>query len=172
MTLGEYAICWGKLADGLVSAVRDKMERDAPQFEEYIREQLYSGVDGDENPLTPGYTEDPYFKEMYGERWRRNAERYKNWKTKIQRPKPSYLGFSARGNNTPNLIIRGDFYDSITTIPLTDGIRIASYGVSFGNEIERKYGSRIFKVSGKAGSHYVTYRLMPAIDKFIRRCEL
>lgn len=38
------------------------MEKDAPQFEEYVREQLYSGVDGDENPLIPGYTEDPYFK--------------------------------------------------------------------------------------------------------------
>ena len=53
---------------------------------EYIREQLYSCVDGDESPLIPGYTEDPYFKKSYGEHWRKNAERYKNWKTKIQKP--------------------------------------------------------------------------------------
>ena len=99
MTLEEYARCWKKLADGIQPMIRDKMERDVPQFEGYIREQLYSGVDGDESPLIPGYTEDPYFKKAYGEHWRKNAERYKNWKTKIQKPKPSYLGFSARGNN-------------------------------------------------------------------------
>ena len=124
------------------------MEKDAPQFEEYVREQLYSGVDGDENPLIPGYTEDPYFKKTYGEHWKKNAERYKNWKTKIQKPKPSYLGFSARGNNTPNLIIRGDFYSSITAIPISNGIRIASYGVSFGSDIEKKYGYKIAILSG------------------------
>lgn len=172
MTLEEYARCWKKLADSIQPMIRDKMERDVPQFEEYIREQLYSGVDGDESPLIPGYTEDPYFKKTYGEHWKKNAERYKNWKTKIQKPKPSYLGFSARGNNTPNLIIRGDFYSSITAIPISNGIRIASYGVSFGSDIEKKYGYKIFKVSSKARRHYVTYRLMPSIEKFIRRCEL
>lgn len=64
MTLEEYARCWKKLADGIQPMIRDKMERDVPQFEEYIREQLYSGVDGDESPLIPGYTEDPYFKKL------------------------------------------------------------------------------------------------------------
>ena len=62
MTLEAYARCWKKLADGIQTMIRDKMERDVPQFEEYIREQLYSGVDGDESPLIPGYTEEDVYK--------------------------------------------------------------------------------------------------------------
>ena len=100
------------------------------------------------------------------------AEKYKNWKTRIQRPKPSYLGFPARNNNTPNLIIRGDFYSSITAIPISDGVKIVSYGVSFGADIESKYGSQIFKVSTKAREHYIMYRLIPHIDKFTKQCGI
>lgn len=101
MTLEEYARCWKKLADGIQPMIRDKMEKDAPQFEEYVREQLYSGVDGDENPLIPGYTEDPYFKKTYGEHWKKNAERYKNWKTKLLQKS------GIRKNEVIELIYRG-----------------------------------------------------------------
>ena len=73
---------------------------------------------------------------------------------------------------TPNLIIRGDFYSSITAIPISDGVRIVSYGVEFGTDIERKYGSQIFKISDKAGSHYVEYRLLPKIERFFNECGL
>lgn len=170
MEFSEYVNRWKKFADNLESQLVKKMHQDAPQFEEYIREQLYSGVDGDERPLTPGYMEDPYF-QIYKDP-KKAAEQYKNWKTKIQPPKPSYLGFRARGNNTPNLIIRGDFYSSITAIPISDGVRIISYGVEFGTDIERKYGSQIFKISDKAGSHYVEYRLLPKIERFFNECGL
>lgn len=165
MEFREYINRWKKLADNLEKQLVNKMHQDLPQFEEYIREQLYSGLDGNERPLTPGYMDDPYFDSFKNPK--KAAEDYKNWKTKIQRPKPSYLGFSARNNNTPNLIIRGDFYSSITAIPMSDGIRIETLGVSFGSDIEKKYGSQIFKISDKAGSHYVEYRLLPKIERMI-----
>ena len=170
MELKEYINRWKRLSDNLKPQLVKKMHQDVPQFEEYIREQLFSGVDGNEEPLKPGYMEDPYFNDFKNPK--KAAEWYKNWKTRIQPPKPSYLGFSARGNNTPNLIIRGDFYSSITAIPISDGVRIVSYGVAFGADIERKYGSQIFKISEKAGSHYMEYRLLPKIERFIKECGL
>lgn len=170
MDFKEYIRRWGKLSKGLQDTLVKKMHSDATQFEEYIREQLYSGVDGDENPLTPSYMDDPYFSVYKNPK--KAAEDYKNWKTKIQRPKPSYLGFSARSNNTPNLIIRGDFYSSITAIPISDGVRIVTMGVSFGSDIEGKYGSKIFNVSDKARNHYVEYRLLPKIENYIKECGL
>lgn len=171
MDFKEYVKRWKRFSSELEDVLIDKMHSDTSQFEEYIREQLFSGIDGDEIPLRPSYTDDPYFKENYKDP-ARAAERYKNWKTKIQPPKPSYLGFHARGNSTPNLIIRGDFYSSITAIPISDGIRIVSEGLSFGSDIERKYGSRIFKVSSKAKQHYMTYRLLPKMERFLKECGL
>jgi hypothetical protein len=44
--------------------------------------------------------------------------------------------------------------------------------VAFGADIERKYGSQIFKISEKAGSHYMEYRLLPKIERFIKECGL
>ena len=170
MDFKEYIRRWTKLSKGLQGTLVKKMHSDVSQFEEYIREQLYSGVDGDEIPLTPGYMDDPYFDTYKNPK--KAAENYKNWKTRIQRPKPSYLGFSARNNNTPNLIIRGDFYSSITAIPISDGVRIVTLGVSFGTDIEQKYGSRIFKVSERAKKFYMEYRLMPKIESYIKDCGL
>lgn len=170
MEFREYVNRWKKFSDNLEKVLVKKMHDDGPQFEEYIREQLYSGVDGNENALKPGYMQDPYFNEFKDPV--KAATAYKNWKTKIQPPKPSYLGFSARNNNTPNLIIRGDFYSSITAIPITEGVRIVSFGVEFGTDIERKYGSQIFKISNKAGSHYVKYRLLPKIERYFKDCGL
>lgn len=170
MEMQEYIRRWRTFSDNLKKVLTNKMHTDLPQFEEYIREQLYSGLDGDQNELKPGYMEDPYFN-IY-KNPKKAAENYKNWKTRIQRPKPSYLGFPARNNNTPNLIIRGDFYSSITAIPISEGIKIVSFGVSFGADIESKYGSQIFKVSTKAREHYIMYRLIPHIDKFTKQCGI
>lgn len=170
MEFREYLRRWQKFSGTLKTVLLEKMHSDLPQFEEYIREQLFSGLDGNERPLKPGYMEDPYFNQYKNPK--KEAQRYKDWKTKIQRPKPSYLGFSARNNNTPNLIIRGDFYSSITAIPVADGVKIVSYGVEFGSDIERKYGSQIFKVTETAKRHYINYRLYPRIEKYYNQCGL
>lgn len=170
MEFREYLRRWQKYAGNLKTVLVRKMHDDLPQFEEYIREQLYSGLDGNEKPLQPGYMQDPYF-QIY-KYPQKAAEKYKNWKTKIQRPKPSYLGFPARNNNTPNLIIRGDFYSSITAIPISEGVRLVTYGVEFGTDVERKYGSQIFKVTETAKRHYIVYRLLPKIEHYYKQCGL
>ena len=55
----------------------------------YVREQLWSGLDGDEKELRPTYLTDPYFKERYGSAWRIMAERYADWKMEITPPSGS-----------------------------------------------------------------------------------
>lgn len=134
-----------------------------PLFEEFIREQLYSGKNGKENPLTPTYSDDPYFKEHYGKNWRAAAERYRKWKMLISPPSPSYLGLQPRHSNTPNLIIRGDFYDSIVATATGSGFVIGTQGLSFGRDVERKYGSGIFEIGNHAKKFFIETKLLPSI---------
>ena len=159
-----------RLADNLEDVLIDQMHKEKDLFEEFITEQLYSGVNGDEEPLRPRYTEDPYFNTFKNPK--KKAEQYKKWKAKIQPPARSYLGFKPRDVDTPNLIIRGDFYASITAIPIADGISIVSQGVEFATDIERKYGNVIYEIGNKAREHYVRHYMLPRIDKLIKECGL
>jgi hypothetical protein len=170
MELKEYISSWKKLADGLENVLVKQMHDNKSLFEEFITEQLYSGINGNELPLRPRYSEDPYFNIFKNPK--DAAQRYKKWKAKIQPPASSYLGFTPRDIDTPNLIIRGDFYSSITAIPIADGISITSQGLTFSADIEHKYGMVIYKIGEKAKIHYMNYYLIPRINKFIKECGL
>lgn len=170
MEFKKYCEGWKKFADSLEGELIGQMHDNKGLFEEFITEQLYSGVNGREEALRPKYTEDPYFNMFKNPK--AEAERYKKWKQKIQPPARSYLGFRPRNPDTPNLIIRGDFYSSITAIPIADGIRIVSQGVEFSSDIEQKYGLVIYEVSDKAKRHYVRYYMLPCITKLMKRCGL
>lgn len=168
--LQKYALGWRKFADGLEGVLISQMHAKKDLFEEFITEQLYSGVNGDEVPLRPTYTQDPYF--MQFKNPKAEAERYKKWKAKIQPPARSYLGFKPRNIDTPNLIIRGDFYSSITAVPIADGIMIASQGLMFSTDIEKKYGNVIYKIGDKAKSHYIRFFMIKRILTYMKECGL
>lgn len=170
MDLVQYANGWKRFADGLESKLVEQMHDRKELFEEFITEQLYSGVNGKEEPLRPKYSEDPYFNTFKNPK--KEAERYRKWKMKIQPPARSYLGFRPRNSDTPNLIIRGDFYASITAIPIADGISIVSQGVMFSSDIERKYGNVIYEISDKARRHWINYYMLPRINRFMKECGL
>lgn len=172
MTLDEYSKSWKKLAEGLEDVIVNQLHGEADLVEDFVREQLYSGMNGEEARLTPKYSQDPYFKETYGKNWKKHAAGYAKWKKAIQPPARSYLGFRPRAMDTPNLIIRGDFYSSITAIPVKDGVMVTSEGVSFAADIERKYTPRIYKISNRARKHYIIYYVMPQIKDFIKSCGL
>lgn len=170
MEFGDYARGWSRFANGLENELVKQMHEKKELFEEFVTEQLYSGVNGDEVPLRPTYSQDPYF--MQFKNPKAEAERYKKWKAKIQPPARSYLGFSPRNIDTPNLIIRGDFYASITAIPITDGVMIASQGLMFSSDIESKYGNVIYKIGDKAKKHYITFFMSKRIQSFMKECGL
>lgn len=170
MDLLQYANGWKRFADGLETTLVVQMHDRKEMFEEFITEQLYSGVNGEEEPLRPKYSEDPYFNTFKNPK--KEAERYRKWKMKIQPPARSYLGFRPRNADTPNLIIKGDFYASITAIPIADGISIVSQGVMFSSDIERKYGNVIYEIGDKARRHWINYYMLPRINKFMKECGL
>lgn len=170
MELKQYCAGWKRFAESIEQNLIDQMHERAGLFEEFITEQLYSGVNGREEELRPRYSEDPYFRSFRNPK--AEAERYKKWKAKIQPPARSYLGLKPRDVDTPNLIIRGDFYASITAIPIAEGIRIESQGVSFSTDIEQKYGHVIYEIGDKARKHYIDFYMLPRIMKLMRDCGL
>ena len=125
----------------------------------YIREQLWSGLDGDEKELRPTYLTDPYFKERYGSAWRLMAERYADWKMEITPPSSGRLGFRPRDRVVPNLFIDGTFHRSIMPRNINGGITFSSQ-VGFATEIEQKYHDTIYKVSRTARKRF--------LDDFVR----
>lgn len=137
---------WLEFCDDLQSSVKTFIQSNGKYFVESVKEQLYSGLDGDDRELTPNYLNDPFFNSKDAGRWKNNNKGYMIWKSKITPPQSSYLGFRARNIETPNLIIVGDFYNSIFVKDTDNGIEIGSDS-TLGASIEKKYGSRIFKVS-------------------------
>ena len=81
----------------------------------------YQGVDG----LKTGYTKEAGY-------WYKNAKGYAAFK---QRVAPlmysSLINAPVSSKGTPNLIITGEFHDSITAVPIDKGLRIESVGISF-----------------------------------------
>lgn len=170
MELKQYFAGWKKFSDTLESVLVNQIHDNKSLFEEFVTEQLYSGVNGEEEPLRPKYTEDPYFNTFKNPK--AESERYKKWKAKIQPPARSYLGFKPRDVDTPNLIIRGDFYASITAVPISDGVSIVSQGVEFASDIEQKYGDVIYKIGDKARKHYIDAYMLPRVLKLMKDCGL
>lgn len=157
-----------EMLSGLVPMIQEQFQKDGPDVEEFIREQLYAGVDGNDQPLTPTYLDDPYFVERYGPHAAKKANNYVTYKKRITSPTPSYLGYPARDPNTPNLIIQGDFYSSITAKPITGGLRVESLGTTFGKDVESKYGSQIFGIGARSREYYFKYGLRPAIKNYLK----
>lgn len=152
--------------DTFTGMVESTIQRNGPELTDMIREQLYSGKDGNDNYLAPDYLSDPYFSTPEAGRWQNDAQGYMKWKKKITKPAASYLGYPARPENIPNLIIRGDFYDSIRFMKIADGIRIESQGVSFGTDIINKYGEQILKIGPVSKKHFIEYIFKPDLNNF------
>lgn len=169
MDIGEFADRFERFAEEFKEEAVGALGNDRREFVEYVQEQLYSGLNGREKPLRPTYLTDPYFKEFYGQRWKAEAERYMKWKKKIQPPVGSWLGFSPRPVDVPNLIITGEFYSSIYANPTGKGLEIGTRGTTFGSDIERKYGSIIFGISPTARKYYAEYHFYGEIEKIYEK---
>ena len=169
MDIGEFSGRFQRFAENLRGEIISSLVKDRYEFVIYVKQQLYSGLDGYEQPLRPTYMTDPYFKEVYGKNWVNEARRYMNWKEDITPPSPSFLGFNPRKKETPNLIVTGEFYSSITANGTPDGFSIGTSGLSFGNEIEGKYGSKIFKISPSAKKYYAAHFLYKSIAGIYKR---
>lgn len=158
--------------DGFEKEVRRVMDSNKSLVREFVTEQLYSGVDGNDNPIRPTYLNDPWFKTEESGKWRNNAKGYANMKKRITRPTPSFQGYPARNIYTPNLIITGEFYDSIRVSSSSDGLKIETRGSEIGPDIERKYGSIILGIGDKSREYFLKYVLNPALRNYFSKFGL
>lgn len=153
-----------RIKDGFQPQVLKCMAENRSQAVFAVREQLYSGIDGEDKPLEPNYMNDPWFEhhragyyDEESEQWVScfmHPERYVEWKERITPPQPSdALGLPARDKDTPNLFIIGTFHGSISSNPTPKGIEIFTKGWDEGPAVEAKYGSQIFGL-GTAGTGY------------------
>ena len=130
-----------------------------------IRDQLESGLDGDEKELRPNYLNDPYFKT------RKDAERYMRWKERITPPRESRLGLRPRAVKTPNLRINGFYHQSIRSVVVDGGVRIEA-GANFSSEIEGKYQNNLYKLGHTAKRQFYRQILRKELRAYFKRFGL
>lgn len=151
------------------------MQEHTEEFAKAVKEQLFSGLDGEGNSLTPGYLEDPYFDAVKWFHWEddklyHGAAGYLEWKKDITPPmRGQIIGYPARNADTPNLYIDGTFYGSIEVENTVDGVEIFTTSDT-GAEIEDKYGSQIFGIAGLGKSWFNENFMLPAIANFFKNC--
>ena len=105
--------------------------------------------------------------------WYKNAKGYAAFK---QRVAPlmysSLINAPVSSKGTPNLIITGEFHDSITAVPIDKGLRIESVGISFSGDIEKKYGQAIYKVGPYARKAFMERHIKQGIADYFRKFGL
>ncbi len=157
------------IKDGIGESILTCLDEKRSIITMCITEQLYSGLDGNEDYLSPTYDEDPYFNE-FGP-WHGANYAYKKWKERITPPMRSLnLNLPPRPTEVPNLFINGMFHSSITAARMGDVVKVYTSGFRDGPLIEQKYGEAIFKLTNDAKEYFNIYALRPWLNDFIRNC--
>ncbi len=157
-----------KISDGFEGACIKCIQGESLLMLDLIKEQMYTGVDGNENQLTPTYDDDPFFNEP-GYWYKRNAA-YKAWKNEITPPLAGKLtGLPPRPENVPNLWIDGTFYSEINAMPIGEGINIDP-GNGNGPAIVSKYGDKLLFPGPTAIEYFILYKMIPAISEHFKNC--
>ena len=113
-----------------------------------VREQLYSGIDGRGAPLSPSYSQDPYFRDHRAGFFDEEADDwvscfmrpdlYIAWKQRITPPEASErLGLPARSSDTPYLFIIVTFHGTIDAKASPHVVEIFTFGWDEGPIVER-----------------------------------
>jgi hypothetical protein len=122
-----------------------------------MRDQMYAGLDGEGNNLTPGYSQDPYFKKPGA------GLRYAKWKASSS-PRLVTRGdssiFKKRDIDTPNLIVTGTMIYDRLVVDVSDNSLIIDAVSPIIGDIKKKYGD-IFKLSPIAMGYMVNKFVYP-----------
>lgn len=157
------------IKDGIQDSILECLAEKRDIITQSVTEQLYSGLDGNGDYLSPTYDEDPYFNE-FGP-WHGASYAYKKWKERITPPMRSpMLGLPPRPVDVPNLFITGLFHDSIKASRQGEVLRVYTSGFRDGPLIERKYGEQIFRLTDDAREYFNIYALRPWLNDFITNC--
>lgn len=156
------------IAEGFEETVIDCLDKHSGNVVMAISDQLYSGIDGNDEYLSPTYDEDPFFNEDGP--WYQNSQGYKAWKMEITPPVvSSILGLNPRPEEVPNLFITGKFHSDINAKRSGDML-LVDPGHNDGPSIVSKYGEQILELSSRGVAYFNTEFLIPAIERFYSKC--
>lgn len=142
-----------KLADIIVEI----LEKNIPVLIQIQKEQLYAGKNADGDNLSPGYSEDPFFKSPA------SAKRYAEFKAKIRKGKDSAI-FGSKDSDTPDLIINGRLiYDTIFASVNKNSL-IISARTSILSKLEAKYKTP-FGLNQKAWEYFMETYFIEDLQK-------
>ena len=137
--------------------VRNGLEREQDALLESQRQQLIDGQTSEGTPITPSYTQDPFFKSAD------SAERYIVMKER----KFDIPSSSVRNRDTPNLYITGKFHSELGVEFQATQFKV--YGLTpYASGIMSKYGDSIFNLSPDNREKLMREKVMPYIENQIR----
>ena len=110
----------------LTNIAGDIIDRNVDQVREKNIHQLMMGIGSDGRPLSPKYSEDPWFKKPGA------GLRYAAWKKKL---------FPETPFDTPNLIIVGVYHNSIG-VRRSGAVINFNATASFAGSVQAKYGDK------------------------------
>lgn len=168
MDVQQVADIIRQISDGFEDACKQCLQSESGLMLDLIREQMYVGMDGDEQHLSPTYDDDPFFNEEGW--WHHRSEDYKAWKMKITPPLAGILtNLPPRPDNVPNLWIDGTFHSEVNAKPNDNGINIDP-GMGNGPDIVAKYGDRLLFPGPTAVEYFNIYKMLPAIREHFEKC--
>lgn len=168
MRIDQVADIIHKISEGFEDACLDCLDRRFNVIELAIKEQLYSGQDGQGKHLEPTYDNDPFFSQPGY--WHNRARAYKAWKKSITPPiRGTMLGLDPRPDEVPNLYIDGTFYSKIA-VGRKGNVIDVDPGDTNGPEIVSKYGEKILTLGPRAVEYINQTYLLEAIGDFFEKC--
>lgn len=128
-------------------------------------DQMLLGRDAKGNVLTPGYTDDPYFKTP------KAAKAYKDMKVKLEASHKGRMSnvqlYPDKDTNTPNLIVTGPFQDAMFINVSSKAYTIGSTYVD-ASDINNKYNNAVFGLAPRPKAYFYNNWVHPAIVKMIK----
>lgn len=168
MGIQEVSDIIGSIAYGFEESCAKCIADNSAVIVESVKEQLYSGLDGEDKALSPTYDDDPFFNEEGY--WYNRAADYKAWKSTITPPrKGSMLGLDPRREDVPNLFIDGTFYNEITA-RRSGTTLLLDPGSGNGPDIVDKYGEQILAIGKTARGFFIENYLLPSIKEYFKKC--
>lgn len=158
-----------RMVDGFESEVMRCLDENKVIVSDAIREQIYSGLKGDDRLISPTYEDDPYF-EQKG-KWYHRGEAYKQWKLDITPPTAgTMLALQPRPDYVPNLYIFGTFHDEIFATVKDDTLIVDVDESGHGPDIVAKYGSQLLHLGTTATEYLNNTYIIPHIWKYFTEC--
>lgn len=157
------------MVEGFETAIIQCLSDNAVIAEDAVREQMYSGIDGEDQLLNPTYDSDRYFEEKGP--WYHRSGAYKQWKRDITPPAPGVmLMLQPRPDNVPNLFINGKFHSEVFVTMQGDTLSISCDPNGDGPDIVRKYGDQLLQLGPTAIVYFNTQYIIPHIWRFFADC--